>query len=76
MEEEENNFELDVLDAIAVKAKQTMGIPVDFAALAGIEQKVECADTSGDGSVDLAELQKMMDEVDLSAVFPGKVRIG
>ncbi len=73
MEEEEQDNKLDVLDIIAVKAKQGVGIAVDLAALAGIEQKIDNADASGDGNIDLAELQKLMGEVDLSAAFPGKV---
>ena len=76
MEEEEQDSKLDVLDVIAVKAKQSMGITVDLAALAGIEQKIDNADASGDGNVDLAELQKLMGEIDLSAAFPGKVSTG
>ena len=76
MEEEEQDSKLDVLDVIAVKAKQSMGIAVDLAALAGIEQKIDNADASGDGNVDLAELQKLMGEVDLTAAFPGKVSTG
>jgi hypothetical protein len=78
MEEEEEeaakNPKLDVLDIIAVKAKQGVGINVDLAALAGIEQKMDEADASGDGNVDLTELQKLMGDIDLSKAFPGKVR--
>ncbi len=62
-----------MLDILAVKAKQGIGITVDLAALAGIEQKMDEADASGDGNVDLAELQKLMGEIDLSVAFPGKV---
>jgi hypothetical protein len=79
MEEEEEeaakNPKLDVLDIIAVKAKQGVGINVDLAALAGIEQKMDEADASGDGNVDLTELQKLMGDIDLSKAFPGKVRV-
>ncbi len=74
MEEEQQDNKLDVLDIIAVKAKQGIGIAVDLAAIAGIEQRIDNADASGDGNVDLAELQKLMGEVDLSSAFPGKVR--
>jgi hypothetical protein len=73
MEEEERDNKLDVLDIIAVKAKQGVGIAVDLAALAGIEQQIDNADASGDGNLDLAELQKLMGDVDLSVAFPGKV---
>jgi hypothetical protein len=73
--EEEDSQKLDVLDIIAVKAKQSVGINVDLAALAGIEQKMDEADASGDGNVDLAELQKLMGDIDLSKAFPGKVRV-
>jgi hypothetical protein len=62
-----------MLDILAVKAKQGIGITVDLAALAGIEQKMDEADASGDGNVDLTELQKLMGEIDLSVAFPGKV---
>jgi hypothetical protein len=79
MEEEEEeaakNPKLDVLDIIAVKAKQGVGINVDLAALAGIEQKMDEADASGDGNVDLTELQKLMGDIDLSKAFPGKVSV-
>jgi hypothetical protein len=77
MEEEEeeakNNPKLDVLDIISVKAKQGIGIAVDLEALAGIEKKIDAADASGDGNVDLTELQSLMGDIDLSTVFPGKV---
>jgi hypothetical protein len=72
--EEEDSQKLDVLDIIAVKAKQSVGINVDLAVLAGIEQKMDEADASGDGNVDLTELQKLMGDIDLSKAFPGKVR--
>ena len=77
MEEEEeeakNNPKLDVLDLISVKAKQGIGITVDLEALAGIEKKIDAADASGDGNVDIGELQSLMGDIDLSTAFPGKV---
>lgn len=62
-----------MLDIIAVQTKQNIGIAVDLSALAGIEEKLDNADASGDGKVDLSELQSLMGDVDLSTVFPGKV---
>jgi hypothetical protein len=77
MEEEEeeakNSPKLDVLDIISVKAKQGIGIAVDLEALAGIEKKIDAADASGDGNVDISELQSLMGDIDLSIAFPGKV---
>jgi hypothetical protein len=62
------------LDLLAVKAKQGIGITVDLEALAGIEKKMDEADASGDGNVDMTELQSLMGEIDLSVAFPGKVK--
>ena len=73
-EEAQKNPQLEVLDLLAVKAKQGIGITVDLEALAGIEKKMDEADASGDGNVDMTELQSLMGEIDLSVAFPGKVK--
>jgi hypothetical protein len=63
-----------VLDIVAVKAKQGIGMDVDLATLAGIEAKIDNADASGDGNVDMSELEAILGD-DVKSAFPGKVSV-
>jgi hypothetical protein len=58
-EEEEESAELEVLDILAAKAKEGVGIKVDLGAIAGIQQ-LNNADNDGDGKVDMRELEAIM----------------
>ncbi len=48
-----------MLDILAAKAKEGVGIKVDLGAIAGIE-RIDNADNDGDGKVDLKELEAIM----------------
>jgi hypothetical protein len=67
----EGRSKVDVLDLLLHKVKESVGIPVDLYALAGLEQRLNDADQDGDGLVDLAELDKLLG-ANSEELFPGK----
>jgi hypothetical protein len=67
----EGQTKIDVLDLLLHKGKESVGMPVDLNALAGLEQRLNDADQDGDGLVDLAELDKLLG-ADSEEMFPGK----
>jgi hypothetical protein len=76
IEEEEQavlkgDAKIDVLDLLLHKGKESVGIPIDLNALAGLEQRLNDADQDGDGMVDLSELDKLLGG-DSEEMFPGK----
>jgi hypothetical protein len=59
-----------VLDILAAKAKEGVGIKVDLGAIAGIE-RIDNADNDGDGKVDLKELEAIMgDDIKVCTASP------
>ena len=61
-----------MLDIVVVKAKK--GIGMDLATIAGMEAKIDNADASGEGNVDMSELEAILGD-DVKSAFPGKVSV-